>query len=211
MLVNPAWGIGVRRGVVAALGLGALALWGMLLATVAFAGGVTSTTAIETYAMEGNTPLSIVSYFHTHPFPGDRGPALANIRYNSDLDLTTREGGGRCRVASVRLNMDFVVTLPSADEFGAMSRSTRAMWNQLAAFARAHEFGHRAMDLQCAWSFVARAERLSGGTCEAVESAARDLLAASAASCDAHQAGYDQRESVRAGNLAMFRAARLGR
>ena len=201
----------MRRGVVAALGLGPLALGGMVLATAACAGGVTSTTEIESYAMEGNTPLSIVSYFHTHPFPGDGGPALANIRYASGLDLATREGGGRCRAASVRLNLDFVVTLPSADDLGAMNRSTRAMWNQLAAFARAHEFGHRAMDLQCAWSFVARAARLSGGTCEAVESAARDLLAASEAACDAGQRGYDQRESVRAGNLAMFRAARLER
>ncbi len=192
-------------------GTSALALGSAVLITAALAGEVGSTTATESYAMDGSTPRAIVAYFHNHPFPGDRGPALANIHYASDLDLTTRESGGRCRVANVRLDIDFVVTLPTANDLASMSRSTRWMWNQLAAFARAHEYGHRAMDLQCASSFVARAERLSGRTCEAVESAARDLLAASEAACDARQAGYDQRESVRAGNLAMFRAARLGR
>lgn len=188
---------------------GALALCATVMATVALAGSVTSTTEIETYAMEGTTPLAIVSYYHTRPFSGDHGPALANIRYTTDLNVDTKESGDRCRASSVRLSMHFVVTLPDNDETAAMSRSTRAMWNQLVAFARAHEFGHRAMDLQCMRRFVERAERVSGESCRSVESTVRDMLEASEAACDRGQRGYDQRESVRAANLGMFRAARL--
>lgn len=187
----------------------ALALCGMALATVAFAGQVTSTTEIETYAMEGNTPLSVVSYFHTHPFDGDRGPALANIRYTADLGVEANQSGDRCRVSDVHLKMDFVVTLPENDETGAMSGRTRTMWGELVSFARAHEYGHRAMDMQCMRNFVARAARVSGDSCRGIESTVRDMLQATEAACDRGQAGYDQRESVRAGNLAMFRAARL--
>ena len=83
-----------------------------------------------------------------------------------------------------------------------------AMWNELAAFARAHEYGHRARDLQCARRFVARAQRVSGEACGSVEDNLREMLEASEAACDASQIGYDRRESKRAANLAMFRAAR---
>ena len=188
-----------------------MALTDAASAPFALGGEVRSTTAIESYAMDGSTPQAIVAYFRNHPFPGDRGPALANIHYASDLSLTTRESGGRCRVANVRLDIDFVITLPSNDETGAMSGRTRTMWNQLVSFARAHEFGHRAMDLQCARNFVIRAQRGMGASCPSVESAVRDLLAASEAACDAGQTSYDRREAARAGNLALFRAARRGR
>lgn len=182
-------------------------------AASAVAGGaaVRSTTELRSYAMGGNTPLAIVDYFHNHPFEGDRGPALANLRYTTNLSLATRESGGRCRVASLRLDLNFVITLPRADQLASMSRSTRSMWNQLAAFARAHEFGHRAMYLQCAQRFAARAQRVTADNCWSVESAVRQMLAASEAACDARQVGYDQREATRAGSLALFRAARLAR
>jgi predicted secreted Zn-dependent protease len=200
----------MRRGTRAAVQMALLAVSGAAVATAAAAGGVTATTETEYYALDGDTPTAIVNFFHAHPFSGDRGPALANIRYTAELTVATRESGSGCRAAAVDLHLDFVVTLPTSDEIPAMSRRTRAMWNELAAFAKAHEYGHRAMDLQCARSFIARAQRISGDTCGSVEDKVRDMLEASESACDAAQTGYDQRESKRAANLLLFRAARAG-
>ena len=184
---------------------------GIAATAAATAAEVTSRTTYRDYPIGGSTPRSIVDYFHNHPFPGDRGPALANLRADYALAITTKERGGLCRVATINLNVGFVVTLPRATEESRMSRGTRSMWRVAVAFARAHEDGHRRMDLQCARTFVARAKRISAESCWAVESDVRRLLQSAEAACQARQVGYDLKEARRAGNLALFRAARLAR
>ena len=181
------------------------------IAATATAADVTSRTTYRYYPMGGSTPVTIVDYFHAHPFPGDRGPALANLHASYSLAITTRERGGLCRVAAINLNVDFVITLPKATEEPRMSSATRSKWRTAVAFARAHEDGHRRMDLACARTFIARARQVSERSCSAVESEARRMLQNAEAACEARQVGYDLKEARRAGNLALFRAARLAR
>ena len=187
-----------------------LTVW-LLAAAPALAADVTTRTITRDYFIAGTTPVAIVDYFHSHPFSGDSGPALANIRPAYQLNLTTRGGKGGCGVASINLDIAYTITLPKARDEAAMSAGTRAMWRSLARFAKAHELGHRQMYTACARRFVTRAKAIRAPSCAAVASAVRQLQRQSEAACEASQVNYDILEAWRAGKLAIFRAAREAR
>ena len=83
------------------------------MASAASPGSRTS-TQYRSYSVSGSTARSLVSYMRSHPFRGDHGDAVANIRPSYRLSVATeierRRLPGAARSA---LNISFVMTLPT--------------------------------------------------------------------------------------------------
>jgi len=144
----------------------------------------------------------------THALQGDHGAAYANIHPDYQLSLTTTQRGGLCVPASVRIHIDFELTLPVAANPGRMSGRTRAAWNGFAAFARGHEMHHKASYIACATALVAQARRQSASECFALESAIRGMLAQMKRDCEAKQVAFDRAQARVVPNLKLFTMAR---
>lgn len=196
--------ISLRR--FASRGIGALTCLLALAPNLACA-GVSSTTQIASYRVGGATASDLVSYMRRNPFHGDRGGAVANIRPNYSLSIVTRQSGGACRASAVNLRIRFVMTLPSAANASRMSPATRSAWNGFVAFARRHEERHRSIYLQCAGSFVTKAERLTGSNCMALNASIRRLLESEKRACDKRQLAFDRQDSGRLMGLRLFAMA----
>ncbi len=179
-----------------------------LTEAVPAAAGVKSATQINAYRVGGSTAASVVSYMRNNPFPGDHGDAVANIRPSYSLSIATKQSGGICRASSVNLNVRFVMTLPTATGSGAMSGGTRAAWNGFVAFARRHEEHHKAIYLQCANAFVAKAERLTSSSCFALNGNIRGLLEAAKRACENKQLAFDHQDAHRVFGLSLFAMAK---
>jgi predicted secreted Zn-dependent protease len=165
---------------------------GLLLGITAAGAGVTSSTQTEAYRVSGATAADLVAYMRYHPYPGDHGDAVANIRPNYTLSVATKDAGGACKASSVNLNIRFSLVLPQATQTAAMSSSTRAAWNSFAAFARRHEETHRSIYLQCAAEFVAKAMRQTSGSCFSLQANIKDMLEAEKRACDLRQNAFDR-------------------
>jgi len=165
--------------------------------------GVTSTTSQRYYNVSGTSQATLARTIRSNPFRGE----VANIRPEYALDVATKKAGNTCRVTSVNLSIRFVLTLPRANE-GAMSASTRSVWRNFVSFARRHEERHRAIYLQCARNFAAKAERLSGASCAGLKAKARRLLDAEDRACDRRHAAFDRSEGRRLRSQPLFRTAR---
>src|SRR5262249_18038861 len=120
----------------------------LLFTGPAFA-GVTSSIEWRDYRVDGTTRASLLAYMRRNPFPGDQGPAYANIRQTYALSLQTKEAGGVCRPSAVNVHIHFVITLPKAVNASALAGSTRGSWDGFVAFARHHEETRRSIFLQC--------------------------------------------------------------
>ena len=97
-----------------------------LAVTTPGSAGVTSSTEMRDYRVTGTNATDLVGYMKSNPFPGDEGPALANIRQSYALSVNTKDEGGVCRASSVDVNIHFVMTLPKAADAQALVGSTRA-------------------------------------------------------------------------------------
>lgn len=169
--------------------------------------GITSTTSHRYYTVSGTSQSTLARKMKSNPFRGDRGGAVANIRPKYSLKVDTSQSGGTCKVTNVNLNVRFTLTLPRANE-GAMSSGTRSVWRSFVSFARAHEQRHRAIYLQCARNFVAKAQRLSGSSCAGLKAQAQRLLNAEDRACDRRHAAFDRSERRRLTSQPLFRTAR---
>jgi len=169
--------------------------------------GVTSTTSHRYYSVSGTSKATLARKIRSNPFRGDGGRAVANIRPKYALNVTTKNVGKTCRVTDVNLNIRFLLTLPRADE-KAMSASTRSLWRGFVSFARRHEERHRAIYLQCARNFAAKAQRLSGSSCAGLKARAQRLLNAEDRACDRRHAAFDRSERRRLSRQPLFRTAR---
>jgi len=67
------------------------AIVGSFLACTSAGAGVTSSSEFRDYRVGGTTQASLVSYMKQNPFPGDEGPAFANIRQTFSLSLRPRK------------------------------------------------------------------------------------------------------------------------
>jgi len=169
--------------------------------------GVTSTTSQRYYNVSGTSQATLARTIRSNPFRGDSGGAVANIRPKYALDVATKKAGNTCRVTNVNLSIRFVLTLPRANE-SAMSASTRTVWRSFVSFARRHEEGHRAIYLQCARNFAAKAQRLSASNCAGLKAKAQRLLDAEDRACDRRHAAFDRSEGRRLRSQPLFRTAR---
>src|SRR6187551_2849241 len=85
---------------------------GPAIATATGEAGVRSATEVHAYVVGGKSAGGLVSYMRRRPFPGDHGPAVANIRPHYTLSVDTTYGDAVCAVKDVDLNINFVMTLP---------------------------------------------------------------------------------------------------
>jgi len=177
------------------------------IASAAWA-GVKSTTQYRSYYVSGSTARSLVSYMRSHPFRGDRGDAVANVRPNYRLSVATKSSGGTCRASVVTLNISFVMTLPRARSESSMASSTRNAWRSFVSFAKRHESTHRNIYVQCGNSFVAKAQRMTNKSCGALQASIRRLLESEKRACESKQRAFDRREYGRVKNLSLFRMGR---
>src|SRR5213076_1703304 len=111
---------------------------------------------LHAYVVGGTSGPGLVSYMRRRPFPGDNGPAVANIRPHYTLSVDTTYADAVCKPSDIDLNIDFVMTLPAAKTPAAFSPWTRSAWNGFVDFARRHEETHRTIYLDCADDFVAK-------------------------------------------------------
>ncbi|MCB1490149.1 MAG: DUF922 domain-containing protein [Bauldia sp.] len=177
------------------------------IATSAWA-GVKTSTQYRSYYVSGSTARSLVSYMRSHPFRGDRGDAVANVRPNYRLSMATKSSGGTCRASAVNLHIAFTMTLPRARSESAMASSTRNAWRSFVSFAKRHESTHRNIYIQCGNSFVAKAQRMTNKSCGALQASIRRLLESEKRSCEAKQRAFDRRDYGRVRNLSLFRMGR---
>ncbi|MCB1487731.1 MAG: DUF922 domain-containing protein [Bauldia sp.] len=177
------------------------------IASAAWA-GVKTSTQYRSYYVSGSTARSLVSYMRSHPFRGDRGDAVANVRPDYRLSVATKASGGTCRVSAVTLNINFVMTLPRARNESAMASSTRGAWRSFVSFAKQHESTHRNIYVQCGNSFVAKAQRMTSSNCGALQASVRRALESEKRSCEAKQRAFDRRDYGRVKNLSLFRMGR---
>ena len=167
--------------------LGAAVAAGLSVAAVPADAGVSSSTTIADYLVNGTTATALVSFMLNHPLPATVNDTVAHIQPNYSLAVATREVGGLCQPGSVDLSIRFDIVLPKATQDGAMSPATLAAWNSFAAFARRHEETRRGIYLKCAAEFTAAAMRQVARSCAALEANIRRLLEAEKRACDVRQ------------------------
>jgi predicted secreted Zn-dependent protease len=144
-----------------------------------------------------------------HPFRGDYGPALANIRPRYRLKLTTLRGKeGLCRIKSTDLAIRFTMTLPSAQQRHRFSRQTKSQWTNFYRFARSHELRHKRIYLGCARNFERQIKKLRNRNCAALTRQARQKLRRQERQCDRQHRAFDGKDFPRVPHLPLFRAAR---
>jgi predicted secreted Zn-dependent protease len=182
---------------------------GVLAASLAASAsaGVKTSTQSQSYSVGGTTAATLVSYMRSNPFHGSKGDAVANIRPNYALNIATRQSGGTCRASNVTLNIRFVMTLPQARSTSAMGSSTRSAWNSFVAFTKRHEETHRSIYVKCGNDFVAKAERLTGSNCGALEASIRRLLETEKSVCEGRQRAFDRADYGRVARLSLFKMA----
>ena len=200
-------------------GLAGLASFSFLLLIsghTAQARSLTQRTEIRDYRVYGKTPAELVRYMKRRPFRGDNGPAMANIRPKYGLKLKTLstravKGAKRsgCKVASISLDIRFVMTLPKAMQSAKQSSNTRHAWRSFRSFAKRHEEQHRRIYMGCAKSFLGKARKMTGRSCAHVKQQVNKLLKKEEKACDKKHLAFDRRDFPRVPNLALFRKAKL--
>jgi predicted secreted Zn-dependent protease len=187
--------------------MAALALAGLVATSDIAAAAVSTSTSNASYRVSGTTAADLVSFMRRNPFPGDHGGAVANIRPSYSLSIVNKQAGSVCTASAVNLRVSFVITLPTATGAGRMSSATRAAWGGFVAFARRHEEHHRAIYLDCARGFVAKAERMTAGSCMGLNASIRSLLESEKRACERRQAAFDRQDSGRVTGLSLFAMA----
>jgi predicted secreted Zn-dependent protease len=103
------------------------------------------------------------------------------------------------------------MTLPRARSESSMGSSTRSAWRNFVAFTKRHESTHRTIYTQCGNNFVARAQRMTSGSCAALSASIRRALEADKRACESKQRAFDRREYNRVTSLSLFRMAKSSR
>jgi predicted secreted Zn-dependent protease len=195
----------LTRGEFHALALAGLALAGAIASGPAGA-EVRSITNLHSYHVIGSTSADLIASLRNNPFHGPNGPALANIRPTYSMALDTKQTGGTCSVANVKLDMTFDVTLPAATE-GLLAADARYAWRTFSAFAKRHEETHREIYVDCAKDFVAEAQKLTTTSgCDSLKAQATRLLDAENQACNLRQQAFDRVDGPRVLGLALFKS-----
>jgi len=184
--------------------LGAIVATGLSLVAMPTEAGVTSSTTIADYLVNGTTATGLVSYMLRHPYPAAVNDTVAHIQPNYFLSVPTKEAGGLCKPASVDLHIRFDIVLPKATQAAAMSPETLAAWNSFAGFAREHEETRRGIYLKCAAEFVTKAMRQAASSCASLEANIRGLLEAAKRACDIRQDDFARIQYRRVLNEKLF-------
>lgn len=190
-----------RLSLVARLGLAAIA--GMAFPGTVDA-EVRASTEFHAYIVGGTTPGALVSYMRRRPFPGDYGPAVANIRPHYILSVDTTYGDAVCAVKNVDLAVKFVITVPQARSPGAFSPATWSAWSNFIDFATRHEETHRSIYVDCADDFAAKVPTLVASDCAKLRATIASLFKAANRACERRQLAFDRGEYRKVLRLGLF-------
>ena len=187
-------------------------LCGALLLAVGIApasAGLAYSTEYREHPVLGTTPQAIWQYMNAHPIMDpDDGPAYANLTHDHDLALKVATQDGACRVSDLTFRWHFVLTLPKAADYGAMSAATRSMWNAFVAGLKRHEETHRSIFVGCGTEFVPAATRLTGPAgCFGMQRKVQRFIDQRYEACMAKQKAFERQDRSRILGLAFIRAA----
>jgi predicted secreted Zn-dependent protease len=169
---------------------------------------VRSSTELHAYVVGGTTAASLVAYMRKSPFPGDSGPAVANIRPHYTLSIDTTDNDAVCKPRDIDLDVNFVMTLPEARTPVAFSPSTRSAWDNFVDFAKRHEETHRGIYLDCANDFAAKALQLTAASCASLRESITAMFQAETRACDRRQRAFDRAQYRIVLGLSLFASAR---
>lgn len=169
---------------------------------------VRAATEFRAYVVGGTTAGALVSYMRRRPFPGDYGPAVANIRPHYTLSVDTTYSDAVCRVKDVDLAINFVITLPQARTPGAFSPATWSAWSNFVDFARRHEETHGTIYVDCAKEFAAKLQPLVDSGCSDLRATIAAMFKAANRACERRQLAFDRREYGKVLRLSLFRSTR---
>ncbi len=180
-----------------------------LPASAALAGGLNSSTTYKSNPVKGATEADVWRYMLAYPIiDPDDGPAFANITHDHRLSVQTETSGGLCRVSGLDFRWNFVITLPKAVNYAAMSATTKGMWDQFSAYLKKHEEKHRTIFLDCGNVFVPAAAKLTGlAGCVGMDRKVRAYVGRQYAACMDRQRAFDRGEKATVAGLALVRAA----
>jgi predicted secreted Zn-dependent protease len=181
----------------------------LLSGAIAYADGLSASTAYKSNPVEGTTAAALWRYMLAHPIiDPDDGPAFANITHDHRLSVRTDSAGGLCRVAGLDFTWSFVITLPKAVDYARMDSATRRMWDQFTAYLKRHEEEHRTIFMDCGRSFVPAATKLTGlPGCLGMEKKVRAFVDRQYAACMDRQRAFDRGQKSTIAGLALVRAA----
>ena len=187
-------------------------LFGALLLAVGIApasAGLTYSTEYREHPVLGTTPRAIWQYMNAHPIMDpDDGPAYANLTHDHDLGVQVATQDGACRVTDLTFRWHFVLTLPKAADYGAMSAATRSMWSAFVAGLKRHEETHRSIFVGCGKEFVPAATRLTGPAgCFGMQRKVQRFIDQRYEACMAKQKAFERQDRSRILGLAFIRAA----
>jgi predicted secreted Zn-dependent protease len=182
-----------------------------VIATATGEAGVRSSTEFRAYRVGGTTAGGLVSYMRRKPFPGDNGPAVANIRPHYTLSVDTTFGDAVCSVKDIDLNIAFVMTLPRARAPGAFSPATRSAWNGFVDFATRHEETHRTIYVDCASDFTAKASALVAANCAKLRGDIDAMFKTANRACERRQLAFDRGEYRKVLRLSLFRSPKYAK
>jgi predicted secreted Zn-dependent protease len=152
------------------------------------------TTSYVHYLVAGNSAQSLFeSMLNNGPRVGG-GKAYASTRMDPNLSASTISSGGRCRVASFKMNMSFTIRLPQIDEDRKIEPALRQSFDRFYAFAKRHEETHRKIWLQCAAEAEALATGVVAESCAEAEARSLKIVEEVSKSCDRRHAEFDAGE-----------------
>lgn len=186
-----------------------LALIGVLVLASAAAAELKHSTEYRENRIQGATPRAVWQYMTANPIiDPDDGPAYANITHDHKLRFKSATSGGACRVTGLDFEWRFVITLPKAVNYGAMSGATQKMWQQFISYLKSHEEKHRDIFIECGKKFVPAAEKITGlAGCFGMDRKVRKYVEAQYDVCMKKQREFDRGETQTVKGLALMRAA----
>lgn len=128
------------------------------------AGQVTPTIDVRVterqYEVKGDSLSVVVSKLNRMRVPGGGGrPSQGATRYDIVPEYRALAGGGRCRVADLRVDVRISITLPTWPELDSRPVDERERWDTIEEAIREHEYAHRDLTVEGA---RALAESLDG-------------------------------------------------
>ena len=181
-----------------------LAVTGLALVPGTVDAEVRASTEFHAYVVGGTTPGALISYMRRRPFPGDYGPAVANIRPHYILSVETTFGDAVCRVKDLDLAVNFVITVPQARTPTAFSPVTWSAWSNFVDFATRHEETHRSIYVDCANDFVAKTATLVASDCTDLRTTIATQFKAANRACERRQLAFDRGEYRKVLRLSLF-------
>jgi predicted secreted Zn-dependent protease len=125
----------------------------------------------------------------------DSGRSFANLTHEHDLQLTTKQSGGQCRVQNLDFTWHFVMTLPKSRDEASLPNKTRQLWRSFVSRLRSHELHHRDLFLDCGQIFVTEAAAMTAPQCSQLERQVRRSIDIAYNSCMDRQRAYDRADT----------------